>query len=86
MTNLEYLDDIIAGRFAIPGMYRKWALMDDGEVMCAEAVREEQDAIRGSDGRDGWSIVDVFVHWEGEPLTCCHSGRTFESEYGTIED
>jgi hypothetical protein len=86
MDNLDYLNDIISAPNAFPGGYRKWALMDDGEVMCAEAVREEQDAIRESDGRDGWSIVDVFVHWEGEPLTCCHSGRTFDSEYGRIDD
>jgi hypothetical protein len=32
-----------------------------------------------------WTPVDVFIHWEGDPMQCAHSGRMIESAYGPEE-
>jgi hypothetical protein len=77
-----YLDRIIKNPYAWPGGYRVWALMADGGTVSAEACKEEADTIRDN-GSDDWTIVNIFVHWEGEPLICDHTGESYESEYGT---
>ena len=67
--------------YAWPGGYPCALLMDDGEVLDAQAARENYRLIRRETGRD-WKPVEVFIHWEGEPLTCAHSGRDIPSAYG----
>lgn len=59
-------------------------LMTDGECIDAQAARENYRQIRRAQC-DDWKPVDAFIHWEGEPLTCAHSGRTIESAYGVPE-
>lgn len=56
-------------------------MMLDGEVIDSKAARENYRLIRRETGRD-WTPIDVFIHWEGEPLICAHSGREIESAYG----
>lgn len=70
--------------YAWPGGYPCALLMLDGEVIDARAARENYRAIRRGDSTD-WRPVAVFVHWEGEPLICAHSGRAIESAYGDEE-
>jgi hypothetical protein len=70
--------------YAWPGGYPCALLMADGEVLDARAARENYRLIRRATGRD-WEPVAVFVHWEGEPLICAHSGRAIESAYGDEE-
>lgn len=67
--------------YAWPGGYPCALLMLDGEVIDARAARENYRAIRRATERD-WRAVAVFVHWEGEPLICAHSGRSIQSAYG----
>jgi hypothetical protein len=69
---------------AWPGGYPCALLMSDGEVIDARAARENYRLIRRADSRD-WKPCEVFIHWEGEPFTCAHSGRTIESAYGECE-
>ena len=33
-----------------------------------------------------WTPEAVFIHWEGEPLICAHSGREIPSAYGEVEE
>lgn len=75
-----------SGGYAWPGGYPCALLMADGEVIDAQSARENYRQIRRNMGpapasRD-WSPVNVFVHWEGGPLTCAHSGRDIPSAYG----
>lgn len=72
---------IRSGGFAWPGAYPCALLMADGEVIGARAARENYRLIRRKTGKD-WTPVEVFIHWEGEPLTCAHSGREIPSAYG----
>ena len=67
-----------------PGGYQSALLMADGEVLDAQSARENYRLIRRAVARD-WTAVDVFIHWEGEPLYCAHSGREIPSAYGIPE-
>lgn len=76
--------------FAWPGGYPQALLMADGECIDAQAARENYRQIRRNMKKatrysEDWTPVDVFVHWEGEPITCAHSGREIESAYGLTE-
>ncbi len=75
---------IRSGGYAWPGGYPCALMMLDGEVIDAEAARENyrliRRAMRDHAARD-WEPVAVFIHWEGEPLTCAHSGRSIEPAY-----
>lgn len=67
--------------FAWPGGYPMALLMADGECIDAQSARENYRLIRREYGKD-WTAIDVFIHWEGEPIICAHSGRLIESAYG----
>jgi hypothetical protein len=77
----ELQNFICSGGFAWPGGYPCALLMADGEVIDARAARENYRLIRRAQARD-WTPVEVFIHWEGEPLICAESGRSIESAYG----
>ena len=78
----EILKEFIrSGGYAWPGGYQCALLMADGEIIDAQAARENYRLIRREAGRD-WTPVEVFIHWEGEPLYCAHSGREIPSAYG----
>ncbi len=70
--------------FAWPGGYPCALLMKDGEAIDAKSARENYKLIRRAQSTD-WTPVDVFIHWEGEPLICAHSARLIESAYSTEE-
>ena len=85
MNRAKLQEFIRSGGFAWPGGYPCALLMSDGEVIDAKAARENYRLIRRKTGPD-WTPVDVFVHWEGEPLFCAHSGREIPSAYGEVEE
>ena len=74
---------------AWPGGYQCALMMSDGESIDAQSARENYRQIRRNmvptpASRD-WAPEAVFIHWEGEPLICAHSGREIPSAYGPIE-
>ena len=85
MNTPELKQFIRSNGYAWPGGYPCALLMADGEVIDARAARENYRLIRRESGRD-WTACAVFVHWEGEPLQCAHSGRLIESAYGVPEN
>lgn len=80
----ELQNFIRSGGYAWPGGYPMALMMLDGEVIDAKAARENYRLIRRATGPD-WTAVAVFIHWEGSPLMCAHSGRSIESAYGDEE-
>jgi hypothetical protein len=84
MKTAELKDFIRSGGYAWPGGYQCALMMLDGEVIDAQAARENYHLIRRETGRD-WTAVAVFIHWEGAPLYCAHSGREIPSAYGEVE-
>lgn len=86
---LEKLQGLVRNNgYAWPGGYPCALLMADGEVIDAQAAKENYRLIRET-MKDGasicWLPVDVFIHWEGAPLICAHSGREIPSAYGEVE-
>lgn len=86
MNKDSLLSFVRSGGWAWPGGYPCALLMADGECIDAQAARENYRQIRRAMrdphyARD-WTPIDVFIHWEGEPLYCAHSNRIIESAYG----
>lgn len=84
---------IRSGGFSWPGGYPCALLMKDGEVIDARSARENYRQIRQSmkDERvywcnSQWTPSGIFVHWEGEPIYCAHSGREIDSAYGEVTE
>lgn len=84
MNTVEF-KEFIRNAYAWPGGYRLTLAMQDGEALCHTCARDNAKliigAIRAGDRRDPWAPAAIFVHWEGEPLTCAHCYATIESEY-----
>ena len=82
---------IRSGGYAWPGGYQCALLMADGEPIDAQSARECYREIRRhmvedtGFHNDMWKPAAVFIHWEGEPLICAHSGRLIPSAYGEID-
>jgi len=74
---------------AWPGGYPMALLMADGECLCAACVRANfrriRECMRANDQGSDWSPVDVFIHWEGEPLSCANCYKDIPSAY-TVDD
>lgn len=74
-----------SGGWAWPGGYPCAMLMADGECIDAKSARENyrqiRQAMKDPYYAKDWTPVDVFVHWEGEPIICAHSNREIPSAY-----
>lgn len=70
--------------YAWPGGYPLYYLTDDSGCLCPECASGENGSYASEEAepRSGWRLVDVGVHWEGEPIVCDHCGRDIESAYG----
>jgi hypothetical protein len=85
MTPQDLKQFVRSGGFAWPGGYPVVLLMMDGECIDAQSARENYRLIRRNmrDRADrDWIPAALFIHWEGEPIQCAHSGRMIESAYG----
>lgn len=83
VSKAELQEFIRSHGFAWPGGYPCALLMSDGECIDAQAARENYKLIRRAVSRD-WTGEAVFIHYEGAPIVCAHSGRIIESAYGEI--
>lgn len=70
------LENIIQEPYAWPGGYEKFAITDDGGVLCHQCCAAEADTIRRSFRGDGWHIEGLdATHNVEELLTCDHCNR-----------
>ena len=90
MNKQELQSFIRSGGSAWPGGYQCALMMLDGECIDALSARENYRQIRREMMNPGanrdWLPVAVFIHWEGEPIVCAHSGREIPSCYGGSDD
>lgn len=88
MNRADLQSFIRSNGYAWPGGYPCALMMLDGECIDAQAARENYRQIRrnmqGTPADRDWAPVAVFIHWEGEPLECAHSGRAIPSAYGEV--
>jgi len=82
MNKKQYLDN---GPFAWPGGYPVYAIMDDGEYLCFDCVRDNSEVHEGNQA-DGWRFEGADIYWEGPTMTCAHCNKELESAYGDPDD
>ena len=85
MTTQELKNYVRSGRYAWPGGYPKYFVMNDGEAMSFDAVQENFRLVLDSvkhKRNDGWRAVACDINWEDANLYCCDSGEKIESAYG----
>lgn len=71
--------------YAWPGGYPKFAIMHDGECLCAACVKENFALIARStrdNSRDGWTLSAVEINWEDTDMVCAHCAKPIDSAYG----
>lgn len=84
-AKVQELKNTIRNPFAWPGGYTVTAIMDDGEVLCHDCLKENFREILQStkdDSRDGWTFAGAGVMWEGPPMYCAHCNKEMSTEYG----
>ena len=87
MALREVKETLRAGKYAWPGGYPLYFIMEDGGALCFEAVRAEWRNIiqahlwYNTGGDASWTIAAVEVNWEDPNLICDHTGDFIESAY-----
>jgi hypothetical protein len=78
------------GKFAWPGGYPMFFVMDDGEAISFEAAKAERrnilEALAADHAHDGWKPVAFEINWEDADLYCAHTGKRIESAYAEPEE
>ena len=86
MLTLAKVKDAIRNKYAWPGGYPMFLVMEDGEALSIDAARECWREIVGAHLRpqylDQWQVAAVAINWEDSQLYCAHSGAKIESAYG----
>ena len=83
------LRELIRARYAWPGGYPMFGVMDDGGCLCMTCLRSEYKQIAYSNRHklnDGWNVSEVVINYEDPNLTCDHCGEQIESAYGDDDD
>jgi hypothetical protein len=82
----------IRAKYAWPGGYPLYLVMNDGEALCMECARSEykQIARAGRDNRykalrSDWLSLGPEINWEDQSLCCVHCNKPIESAYGNDE-
>jgi hypothetical protein len=78
MKLAEFLEN---GPRAWPGGYPIYGLMDDGETLCFNCCKNEENVHEGGDA-DGWRFETAYIYWEGPGIACAHCSAILESAYG----
>jgi hypothetical protein len=91
MLALAKVKDAIRNKYAWPGGYPMFLVMEDGAALSIDAAREcwreIVDAHLRPDYLDKqWQVAAVDINWEDSELYCAHSGAKIESAYGEDEE
>jgi len=80
-TPSQRRESIVAEPYAWPGGYPKYAVLADGEALCAKCCETEAEHIDAADIGDDWRIEAIDINWEDENLHCCHCNNLIECAY-----
>lgn len=75
-------------KYAWPGGYPIFYLMEDGGVICPDCANKESELIRVSreDHDKQWQIAAADINWEDASLYCDHCSQRIESAYAEPEN
>lgn len=65
-------------KYAFPGGYEIFAVMDDGEILCADCVNDPTNPVHFSEDADGWRIegIDTSEGFDlGQTEHCAHCNK-----------
>lgn len=87
-NNICELSSIIQRPYAWPGGYPRYAVMEDGEALCAECCKRNASLIiQASEYEDKqWSLAGIDINWEDTSLVCSNCNEIIESAYGEDEE
>ena len=71
--------EAIRDKYAWPGGYPLYIVMEDGEALCVECGKKEYRLLA-----EGWRPEAPDINWEDPDLYCCHCHERIESAY--VED
>jgi hypothetical protein len=71
--------------YAWPGGYPLHLVLADGGELCPACAGKEWRLLLAADPAREWTPVGAEVHWEGEPLHCCHCYSELPSAYGPVD-
>jgi hypothetical protein len=77
------IKNAIRTKYAWPGGYPLFAVMDDGKCLCMDCARQEFRQIARAHHlglSNGWHVIGCDVNWEDD-MTCTHCGGSIESAY-----
>ena len=80
-TPSQRRESIVAEPYAWPGGYPKYAVLADGEALCAKCCETEKDHLEDYDMGDDHIIAGIDINWEDENLHCCHCNNLIECAY-----
>ena len=70
------LAELIEHPFVWPGGYERFAVVDDGEILCWKCVRDNPDEVHTDGEPDGWKVIalDHMANTDEQPQ-CAHCYR-----------
>ena len=74
-------NDVADNPFAWPGGYPRFAVTDDGGVLCPACCASEYDLIARAAPGNGWHVTGHGINWEDPALHCDHCNQRIESAY-----
>jgi hypothetical protein len=84
-TVADFREALSIGPFTSIGSYPFLLYCDDGEPICHNCAKENQEqieeAIREKED-NGWRIQWADVYYEGAEQICCNCNKVLESAYG----
>jgi hypothetical protein len=80
----DFRRDIRLGKYAWPGGYPRYFVMNDGEALSFESAKTNRRLILESlrdQTNDGWRIMGVDINWEDPDLLCSDTNQRIEAAY-----
>lgn len=86
LTINDFKELLKAGSHTFPGIYPKYFITKDCEVLSFKSALENREliikAMLSPGDNTQWEVVACEVNYENESLFCSHSNEKIESAYG----
>lgn len=89
MKTLDMIKQAIRDKYAWPGGYPMYLVMNDGGALCMDCAREEYRQIAHDtvkEWKTGWDCAGADVNWEDTTLICDHCNERIGAACGEEEE
>lgn len=88
MIKLTQVKTALRNKYAWPGGYPLFLVMDDGAAVSIDAARAQwRDIVAAhlaGDVRTGYTVANIAINWDDADLYCEISGARIESAYAEV--